>query len=155
MIISKKHPTTSAMKMKTRSILLILGMIQDQIQAASKHYLVESKGKQYLVETEGWTQGGKGDVTFLGLDGSFKTFNESPLAQCRRCPSPVSTQVLGDPYDDILTIIISKTKNSRTWSRAWPSLRAGRQRGRLSQCSKSPPAWWPPPCRLSPPGTSP
>ena len=65
------------MKMKTRSILLILGMIQDQIQAASKHYLVESKGKQYLVETEGRTQVGKGDVTFLGLDGSFDTFNES------------------------------------------------------------------------------
>ena len=76
-VIICKKPNTSTMKMKTRSILLILGMIQDQIQAASKHYLVESKGKQYLVETEGRTQVGRGDVTFLGLDSSFDTFNES------------------------------------------------------------------------------
>ena len=66
--------------MKTRNILLLLlglAMIEDQTSAASKHYKVESKGKQYLVETEGRTQVGKGDVTFLGLDGSFDTFNES------------------------------------------------------------------------------
>ena len=67
--------------MKARSILLVLGlvMVQDQTLAAKKHYLVESKGKQYLVETEGKTQWGRGDVTFLGLDGSFDTFNESKL----------------------------------------------------------------------------
>ena len=48
--------------MKTRSILLVLGlaMIQDQTVAAKKHYLVESKGKQYLVETEGKAKKGKG-----------------------------------------------------------------------------------------------
>ena len=66
--------------MKTRSILLLvlsLAMVQDQTLAAKKHYLVESKGKQYLVETEGRTQVGRGDVTFLGLDSSFDTFNES------------------------------------------------------------------------------
>ena len=67
------------MKMKTRSILLVLGLAMIQDQISSKHYLVESKGKQYLVETEGKTQWGRGDVTFLGLDGSFDTFNESKL----------------------------------------------------------------------------
>ena len=67
------------MKMKTRSILLVLGLAMIQDQISSKHYLVESKGKQYLVETEGRTQVGRGDVTFLGLDSSFDTFNESKL----------------------------------------------------------------------------
>ena len=67
-IICKKHPNTSAMKMKTRSILLVLGLAMIQDQISSKHYLVESKGKQYLVETEGRSQVGKGDVTFLGGD---------------------------------------------------------------------------------------
>ena len=49
--------------MKNRNILLLvlgLAMIQDQTSAASKHYLVESKGKQYLIETEGKTEKGKG-----------------------------------------------------------------------------------------------
>ena len=49
--------------MKNRNILLLvlgLAMIQDQTSAASKHYLVQSKGKQYLIETEGKTEKGKG-----------------------------------------------------------------------------------------------
>ena len=49
--------------MKTRNILLLLlglAMIEDQTSAASKHYKVESKGKQYLVETEGKAKKGKG-----------------------------------------------------------------------------------------------
>ena len=61
--------------MKTRNILLLLlglAMIEDQTSAASKHYKVESKGKQYLVETEGKAEKGKGAekfllLTFLGL----------------------------------------------------------------------------------------
>ena len=48
------------MKMKTRSILLVLGLAMIQDQISSKHYLVESKGKQYLVETEGKAKKGKG-----------------------------------------------------------------------------------------------
>ena len=61
--------------MKTKNILLVLGlaMIEDQSSAGSKHYLVESKGKQYKVETEGRTQIGKGDVTFLALLGGDET----------------------------------------------------------------------------------
>ena len=69
--------------MKTRSILLLvlsLAMVQDQTSAASKHYLVESKGKQYLIETQGRTEKGKGaekvssSNIYLGLSSTYDTF---------------------------------------------------------------------------------
>ena len=69
--------------MKNRNILLLvlsLAMIQNQTSAASKHYLVQSKGKQYLIETEGKTEKGKGaekvyssDI-YLGLNSTYDTF---------------------------------------------------------------------------------
>ena len=66
--------------MKNRNILLLvlgLAMIQDQTSAASKHYLVQSKGKQYLIETEGRTEKGKGaervssSNTYLSLNSIY------------------------------------------------------------------------------------
>ena len=57
-----------------------LAMIKDQTSAASKQYLVESKGKHYLVETKGKTQVGKGAekkfllLTSIGLNGTVDTF---------------------------------------------------------------------------------
>ena len=59
-IICQKLPIASAMKMKMILLVLGLAMIKDQTLAASKQYLVESKGKHYLVETKGKTQVGKG-----------------------------------------------------------------------------------------------
>ena len=66
--------------MKIKMILLVLGlaMVKDQTSAASKQYLVESKGKHYLVETKGKTQVGRGaenvHLTLLGLDYTVDTF---------------------------------------------------------------------------------
>ena len=57
-----KTSETSGMKTIRNILLLVLGlaMIQSQASAASKHYLVEGKGKRYLVETESKTKKGKG-----------------------------------------------------------------------------------------------
>ena len=69
--------------MKNRNILLLLlglAMIQNQTSAASKHYLVQSKGKQYLIKTEGKAKNGKGTEKFLlltFLGGTFDTFKMS------------------------------------------------------------------------------